>query len=384
MVPAVFLRKGDRGLDWSRECERRRKTRRRGRWSPWNEENLTGFIAPLGFRRFLHRRKRAERDRGAMVQLTRSLCLPRLHQDSNQSARSSTSFSSPSQHLLTRTYKQCFVSLLQLSEDKEILATESNQALLRRMGEVTEVATKVAFLCLPASLYVNGQVIVVDGGSSGGGRCGSKDSRGGWAALEGAATITLDLQAGRVSKAKGVVKVTTGIGGRKRAAVVRRGLRQRENMAGRQQQQRCCARQRCGRGGSGEGLATTGCALPRASRRQWQGGTGGRQHREVRQRSAWLGAMGSSKDGSSLHGEDGVDNSEASGWQRQGSRVRRGLRQRAGRWRQKVATGGHGEDSDDRWEEAAGASAFGVIAAVGADDSSREERKAAVKAGWKR
>ncbi|RWW16903.1 hypothetical protein GW17_00019188 [Ensete ventricosum] len=164
MVPAVFLRKGDRGLDWSRECERRRKTRRRGRWSPWNEENLTGFIAPLGFRRFLHRRKRAERDR-AMVQFTRSLCLPRLHQDSNQSPRSSTSFSSPSQHLLTRTYKQCFVSLLQLSEDKEILATKSNQALLRRVGEVTEVVAKVAFLCLPASLYVNGQVIVVDGGS---------------------------------------------------------------------------------------------------------------------------------------------------------------------------------------------------------------------------
>ncbi|RRT77305.1 hypothetical protein B296_00022645 [Ensete ventricosum] len=78
----------------------------------------------------------------------------------------------------------------------------------------------------------------------------------------------MDLQAGRVSKAKGAVKVAAGIEGRKRAAVVRRGLRQRENMAGRQRQQRCCARQRCGRGGSDEGLATTGCALPRASQRQ--------------------------------------------------------------------------------------------------------------------
>lgn len=40
MFPAVFLRKGDRGRDWSRECERRRKTRRRRRWSPWNERKL--------------------------------------------------------------------------------------------------------------------------------------------------------------------------------------------------------------------------------------------------------------------------------------------------------------------------------------------------------
>lgn len=92
------------------------------------------------------------------------LCLPRHHQDSNQSPRSSASSSSPSQHLLTRTYKQCFVSLLQLLEDKEILAAESNRALLGRVGEAAEVAAVVAFLCLPASLYINGQVIVVDGG----------------------------------------------------------------------------------------------------------------------------------------------------------------------------------------------------------------------------
>ncbi|RZS24101.1 hypothetical protein BHM03_00057131 [Ensete ventricosum] len=183
-----------------------------------------------------------------MVQFTRSLCLPRLHQDSNQSPRSSTSFSSPSQHLLTRTYKQCFVSLLQLSEDKEILATKSNQALLRRVGEVTEVVAKVAFLCLPASLYVNGQVIVVDGGLTVNGNAGVSTDATMLLHLsiyiyaftrfmytcDGAATIALDLQASRVSKAKGAVKVAAGIGGRKRAAAVRRGLRQRENMAGRQ------------------------------------------------------------------------------------------------------------------------------------------------------
>ncbi|RRT40220.1 hypothetical protein B296_00058642 [Ensete ventricosum] len=39
-------------------------------------------------------------------------------------------------------------------------------------------------------------------GSSGGGRCGSKDGRGGWATLEGAETITPDLHASKVSKAK--------------------------------------------------------------------------------------------------------------------------------------------------------------------------------------
>ncbi|RRT82386.1 hypothetical protein B296_00001312 [Ensete ventricosum] len=61
--------------------------------------------------------------------------------------------------------------------------------------------------------------------SSGGGRCASKDGRGGWAALEGAATAALDLLAGRVSKAKGAMKATTGRGGRKRAVAVRRGLR---------------------------------------------------------------------------------------------------------------------------------------------------------------
>ncbi|RZS10130.1 hypothetical protein BHM03_00041303 [Ensete ventricosum] len=109
---------------------------------------------------------------------------------------------------------------------------------------------------------------------------------------------------------------------------VRQGLRQRESMVGRQQQQRCCAHQRCDRGGSGEGLATIGYALPRAGRRQWQGGTGGRQHRGVRQRSARLRAMGGSKDGDGLRGEDGEDSCEAGGWQRRGSRVRRGLRQR--------------------------------------------------------
>ncbi|RWW68520.1 hypothetical protein BHE74_00023954 [Ensete ventricosum] len=53
-------------------------------------------------------------------------------------------------------------------------------------------------------------------GSSGGGRCDSKDGKGGWAVL--------DLQASRVGKAKGAVKVATGRGGRK-SSVGRDGRR---------------------------------------------------------------------------------------------------------------------------------------------------------------
>ncbi|RRT42788.1 hypothetical protein B296_00028498 [Ensete ventricosum] len=56
-------------------------------------------------------------------------------------------------------------------------------------------------------------------GSNDGERCNNKDGRGGWVALEEAATAALDLQAGRVSKTKGAVKAATGRGARKRATV---------------------------------------------------------------------------------------------------------------------------------------------------------------------
>ncbi|KAM0940278.1 putative oxidoreductase [Dioscorea sansibarensis] len=44
------------------------------------------------------------------------------------------------------------------------LATEKCRVPLGRLGEPEEVASVVAFLCLPAASYVNGQIIYVDGG----------------------------------------------------------------------------------------------------------------------------------------------------------------------------------------------------------------------------
>ncbi|RWW83097.1 hypothetical protein BHE74_00008409 [Ensete ventricosum] len=115
-------------------------------------------------------------------------------------------------------------------------------------------------------------------------------------------------------------------------------LRQRRawlRVAGRQQQQHCCARQCCGRGGSNEGLAIAGCALPRVGRRQWQGGTGGKHHRGVRQRSVRLGAMGGSKDGGGLRGKTAARSAVGSdGAVESDEGCGRGEQQRAGRWRQ--------------------------------------------------
>ncbi|RZS23338.1 hypothetical protein BHM03_00056237 [Ensete ventricosum] len=146
-------------------------------------------------------------------------------------------------------------------------------------------------------------------GSSGGGRCGSKDGRGGWAALEGAETIVSDLQAGKRrawlggnSNNAAIEESTTSMFGAIDGAVV---------VDGNMHNQRVAAMTR---GGNDEGLATVGYALPRVGRRQWQGGTGGRQHRGVWQRSARLGAMGTTSAGSEgRKGEQGNDRREVAG-----------------------------------------------------------------------
>ena len=53
---------------------------------------------------------------------------------------------------------------LQMLSDKSVLEEVIKRTPLRRVGEPKEVSTLVAFLCLPASSYINGQTICVDGG----------------------------------------------------------------------------------------------------------------------------------------------------------------------------------------------------------------------------
>jgi len=49
--------------------------------------------------------------------------------------------------------------------DPEVVEKELLQKVpLRRTGETVEIASVVAFLCMPAASYVSGQVICVDGG----------------------------------------------------------------------------------------------------------------------------------------------------------------------------------------------------------------------------
>ncbi|KAI3924780.1 hypothetical protein MKW92_028781 [Papaver armeniacum] len=51
-----------------------------------------------------------------------------------------------------------------LLEDKEFVDRVIARTPLRRVGEPQEVASLVAYLCLPASSYITGQTISVDGG----------------------------------------------------------------------------------------------------------------------------------------------------------------------------------------------------------------------------
>jgi len=47
-----------------------------------------------------------------------------------------------------------------------VLERAKKHAVLGRIGEPTEVAQVVAFLCSDAARYITGQVLVVDGGLS--------------------------------------------------------------------------------------------------------------------------------------------------------------------------------------------------------------------------
>ncbi|URE26844.1 Tropinone reductase [Musa troglodytarum] len=78
-----------------------------------------------------------------------------------------------------------------LCENEEFVAKETNRIPLGRLGEADEVAPVVAFLCLPASCYVNGQVVVVDGGRTGGDyKCGDNQAVGRWTLVGTTALVT--------------------------------------------------------------------------------------------------------------------------------------------------------------------------------------------------
>ncbi|KAK1586534.1 hypothetical protein Q3G72_003490 [Acer saccharum] len=55
---------------------------------------------------------------------------------------------------------------LQVLSNKEYLEEVYSRTPLRRLGDPTEVSSLVAFLCLPASSYITGQIICVNGGMS--------------------------------------------------------------------------------------------------------------------------------------------------------------------------------------------------------------------------
>ncbi|KAF2291725.1 hypothetical protein GH714_035340 [Hevea brasiliensis] len=54
----------------------------------------------------------------------------------------------------------------QILSNEAYLEEVYSRTPLRRLGDATEVSSVVAFLCLPASSYITGQIICVDGGMS--------------------------------------------------------------------------------------------------------------------------------------------------------------------------------------------------------------------------
>ena len=53
---------------------------------------------------------------------------------------------------------------LQLMGDEDVNREIISRIPMGRMGEPEEMASLVAFLCMPAAAYITGQVIYADGG----------------------------------------------------------------------------------------------------------------------------------------------------------------------------------------------------------------------------
>lgn len=71
-------------------------------------------------------------------------------------SRAELSTSGWNQHRLCR--------VLQVLQNEAFAADVLSRTPMRRVGEPHEVASAVAFLCLPASAYITGQNITIDGG----------------------------------------------------------------------------------------------------------------------------------------------------------------------------------------------------------------------------
>ena len=58
----------------------------------------------------------------------------------------------------------CWTIIKQKTIDPELVKKEMARLPMGRIAEPEEVASMVAFLCMPAASYMTGQVIYVDGG----------------------------------------------------------------------------------------------------------------------------------------------------------------------------------------------------------------------------
>ena len=58
----------------------------------------------------------------------------------------------------------CWTIIKQKTLDPELVKKEMARLPMGRIAEPEEVASMVAFLCMPAASYMTGQVIYVDGG----------------------------------------------------------------------------------------------------------------------------------------------------------------------------------------------------------------------------